>query len=368
MLIVSGGDEVRKFLAMERRGDYDSNSTMSQSRSPRVSVIIPVFNQGDYLSHAVESVLRQSWTDWECVVIDDGSTDATPFVATELAARDDRIKVIRQSNHGLSAARNRGIQESSGEFLQFLDGDDLLASKKLEIQVGYLESNPDVDIVYSDITFFRSEAPLESMWSMGGVLSRSLMVRVRSNESALQSLEHHNIMPVLAALSRRCIVQKAGAFDEGVESHEDHALWLRCAAIGAEFFHLPAAGGLASVRVHGGSMSHDRERMIRGLIQCARAFERRKSAVSWERSSLPLIYEFALGADATIRGRRWVGSRRIWRAASEAREPATRLRWSAYALGSLMLPRLLFGRLVTMPVSERLYELYRRLIPRSGDY
>lgn len=112
---------------------------------PRVSIIIPTFNRPNYLRQAIESVLAQTYPDFEIVVVDDGSTDDTAAVVGSLA--DPRIVYIRQENTGRSAARNRGMQEARGEFIALLDDDDLYLPHKLVNQAAYLDAHPEVDLV-----------------------------------------------------------------------------------------------------------------------------------------------------------------------------------------------------------------------------
>ena len=113
------------------------------------------------IAQALESVRSQTYTDWECIVVDDGSTDNTEDVVASYSKQDPRIRFIRQSNQRQAAARNTGIKNSVGNYVQFLDADDLIEPKKLELQVAYLELHPDVDIVYSGARYFTSEDPQE---------------------------------------------------------------------------------------------------------------------------------------------------------------------------------------------------------------
>ena len=92
---------------------------------PKISIIIPCYNQSLFLSESLESVISQTLSDWECIVVNDGSTDNSLSIANEYACRDQRIKVVSQENSGPSAARNHGVQESHGKFILFLDGDDI---------------------------------------------------------------------------------------------------------------------------------------------------------------------------------------------------------------------------------------------------
>ena len=333
---------------------------------PRVTVIVPAHNYGRYLPHALESVAAQTLAEWECIVVDDGSTDDTAAVAAHYVARDPRFRYLHQQNQGLSAARNSGLAAARGAYIQFLDADDRLAAGKLELHARFLDEHPETDVVYSEVAFFRDDDPTRLMPSIGGKLSRSIMARVHGQPEALARLEHYNIMPVLAALVRRSIIARAGTFDVEARACEDWGFWIRCAVAGARFDYLDAPAPLAAVRSHGASMSRDQRRMIDGLIAIARAFPRSEAARHWTRAErLPLAYEFAHGIEAVERGAHLAGARRIWRAARAASESLTAIRWFVYALAAL-LPRRLFLRVVMTPIPEGPFELYRRIRARVG--
>jgi len=115
-------------------------------RCPRVSVVMPAFNQAKYVGDAVRSVIDQTCSDWELVVVDDGSSDATAAIVEQW--NDARIRVVRQTNSGTSAARNVGIAETTGEYVAFLDGDDLFAPAKLAAHVAFLDRHPHAGLSY----------------------------------------------------------------------------------------------------------------------------------------------------------------------------------------------------------------------------
>lgn len=118
---------------------------------PTVSVIVPTYNSEALLPRALDSVVAQTFDDWEIVLIDDGSTDGTPEVAARYAERlKDRFIYIRQPNCGSSAARNRGIEACTGRFVAFLDADDEFLPSKLERQLGLFDLRPELGFVYSD--------------------------------------------------------------------------------------------------------------------------------------------------------------------------------------------------------------------------
>lgn len=116
-----------------------------------VSVIIPVYNAEKYLAETLESVTSQKYTNWECVLVDDGSTDASMKIINQYTAKDDRIKNCRQKNFGASSARNRGFELSSGEYIHFLDADDVILPDYLEIMVAQSEMAEESTILYSNM-------------------------------------------------------------------------------------------------------------------------------------------------------------------------------------------------------------------------
>ena len=120
---------------------------------PLVSAVIPCYKQGHFLAEAVQSVLGQTVDDLECIVVNDGSPDTTREVAMQLASGDPRVRYIEQVNRGLAAARNRGLGEARGRFIQFLDADDVIAPNKLRIQTDVLRAQPRWAVAYSDYRY-----------------------------------------------------------------------------------------------------------------------------------------------------------------------------------------------------------------------
>ncbi|HKV38097.1 MAG TPA: glycosyltransferase family A protein, partial [Blastocatellia bacterium] len=131
---------------------------------PRVSVIIPAYNTAPFISQSLDSVLSQSFDDIELIVINDGSPD-TPQLESVLGPYMDRIQYIKQENRGLPAARNTGIGRAAGEFLAFLDSDDIWFPDYLEIQVRFLEEHFGVVASITDAVLFGLEGG-ESVWKM----------------------------------------------------------------------------------------------------------------------------------------------------------------------------------------------------------
>ena len=122
--------------------------------TPLVSVIIPCYNQGHFLSETLESVLHQTYNNWECLIVNDGSSDMTHEIASKFVQKDKRFHYIYQENSGVSVARNCGIRHSTGEFLLPLDADDLIDSTYMEKAMRYFEIYPKTKLVYSKADMF----------------------------------------------------------------------------------------------------------------------------------------------------------------------------------------------------------------------
>ena len=319
----------------------------------RVSVIVPAYNYERFIADALESLRAQTFTDWECVIVDDGSTDDTAAVAERFASLDSRIRVLRQSNRGVSAARNTALRSTSAELVQFLDADDRLEPWKLEEQVRFLDAHPETAIVFGNVVYFRTDQPQKALMSQYGKLSKPILDdRVHGADEALQKLQHFNFLHIASALSRRADIDRSGGFVEGMHGGEEYDMWLKCALNGSRFDHWEDARPVAWIRIHEGSASRARGKIVRGTIVGALAFQDPR---------LPLLYEVALGIHERERGQRRAGSRRILDAARRATEPLTALRWRVYGIAALLLPRFAFSRLVELPIPEQALELYRRM-------
>ena len=123
---------------------YPRNSVLS----PQLSVIMPVYNGEKYLAEAIESILAQSFTDFELLIVDDASGDGSAQIIRSYERRDNRIRFIQlEQNMGVADARNRGIAAATGKFITFMDDDDISLPKRLEKQVEFLQSNPDIGAV-----------------------------------------------------------------------------------------------------------------------------------------------------------------------------------------------------------------------------
>jgi glycosyltransferase involved in cell wall biosynthesis len=185
---------------------------------PSISVVIAAYNAAPYLGQALDSVLRQANAPpTEVIVIDDGSTDETPDV---LARYGDAVRTERQTNAGPASARNHGARIARGQWLAFLDADDLWARRKLARQMRRVEADRTIGLVYTDQMSFGNGPP------------RRLSARVTLPEGEIfQALFRRNFITLSSVLMRRSAFQEAGGFCEELMGTEDWDLWLRHAAL-----------------------------------------------------------------------------------------------------------------------------------------
>jgi len=182
---------------------------------PKVSVIIPTYNRSQFVCETVESVLSQTYKDFEIIVIDDGSTDGTKDV---LAHYSDQIKYIYQQNQGVGAARNKGITEARGEYLAFIDDDDLWLPEKLEKQVEYMDNHPDVAFVSTGTYVIDVDGNDVAKWQ-----------KYESSRQTFESLVEDNFIFNLTVLLRKNCFENVGGFDTRLAISQDYDLWLRLA-------------------------------------------------------------------------------------------------------------------------------------------
>ena len=228
----------------------------ASTRTPRVSVVIPSYNYGRYLAAAIESVLAQTYSNVEVIVVDDGSTDDSAEV---LRRYGDRLRCLRQPNGGVSAARNHGIRESSGEFIAFLDADDLWHPEKLERQLP-LFKNPRVGMVHCGVQYVDAEGrPLGTRISdlRGRVLRRMALLRGAGL-----------LGPGSSMVIRRECLDCVGLFETGLTNAED---WDLCRRIACRYEIDAALEPLLLYRLHGAGMHRNVAAFERDVL---RAFER----------------------------------------------------------------------------------------------
>ncbi len=230
---------------------------------PRVSVIIPTYNRADLLGNAIASVLAQSYSDIEVIVADDGSTDHTAEV---VASFDSCVRHLRLPHRGQPAApRNSALAVATGEYIAFLDSDDLFLPNKLALQVPVLDANPQVGLVYSDGYFFSEHPDQPAGHALAGLSTPSGAV--------FGELLRSNFLFMPLVLIRRTLLEKSGGFSEQPDLlvAEDYDLWLRL-SLQTDFQYVP--GDVAAIRLHSNNISGNIWRMRKSILGILQRFDR----------------------------------------------------------------------------------------------
>ena len=200
---------------MGQKSTADTNAPGPKNRScrPMVSIVVPTYNRSRQVCRAIDSVLTQSYRNYELIIVDDGSSDTT---ATRLSEYKDRIHVIRQANQGVSAARNTGIRAAIGEFIALLDSDDQWLPQKLSRQIDFFIDNPGAVICQT-----------EEIWVRNG-----LRVNPKKRHKKYSGMIFEKTLPLClvspsAVMIRKSLFDAVGLFDESLPACEDYDLWLR---------------------------------------------------------------------------------------------------------------------------------------------
>jgi len=222
--------------------------TREDVADPAISVVVPAFNRETTLSVTLDSLLAQTYTAWEAIVVDDGSSDGTAALAERYAARDSRIRVHRQANAGVSGARNRGIELARAAWLFFLDADDWIVPTAFEALTDALAADPEADVAY------------------GGYVRVDDAGREVEPERPKHEADFFPVfartcaMAVHTCLVRAQLVRDVGGFDADLVTCEDWDLWQRIARMGARFVGVPDY--IARYRLRLGSASGRGSRML----------------------------------------------------------------------------------------------------------
>lgn len=212
-----------------------------------VSVIIPAYNAEKYIRVAVESVLSQTYKNYEIIVVDDGSTDDTPQIVQQFG---EAVRYVRQPNQGLSSARNTAIRKSSAEIIALLDADDLWEPNYLEIMIDLFERNPHMGGVYCGYQYINAK---------GETVGRPIAKVVPPDQFRKIVIDQGNWLVPSAVIFRKSVAEEVQLFDKLIGPVADTDLWVRMSNL-ATFAGLPDV--LVKYRCHGGNMSKNPNVMI----------------------------------------------------------------------------------------------------------
>jgi glycosyltransferase involved in cell wall biosynthesis len=248
--------------------------------TPKVSVVVPAYNVSAYLEAALSSVESQSFTGYEVLIVDDGSTDETAQVALTFCRRDSRFQLLQKPNGGLSSARNYGIRHAKGEYIALLDGDDTYHPHKLAVHVEKLDKSLEVGVTYSASRAIRDDGQQTFM---------SLSGKPIVNNILLALLCKNFIGHGSNAVFRRCLIDEVGDFDETLRSSEDIDFWLRIAATESCQFYRESRI-LCYYRVRPSGLSFNVAQMLRSQEQVLKSAYARSPEVV--KPMLPTAYAY----------------------------------------------------------------------------
>ena len=211
---------------------------------PKVSVVLPTYNGAAFLGESITSIVRQSLSSWELIIVDDGSTDSTPEIIQEFVARDSRIRQVRHSeNQNLPIALNTGFLEAKGEYFTWSSDDNVYSQNAFEKLITVLNHRDEIDIVYAD--FDMIDAKGQRMRKIHCLSSQELPIR----------------NGIGACFLYRCSVQdELSGYEESLHCAEDWDFWLRAFIAGFRFYHIRE--NLYSYRDHDGSLTRSHRRLV----------------------------------------------------------------------------------------------------------
>ena len=184
-----------------------------------VSIIIPVYNQEKFLVETLNSVLNQTFSNWECILVNDGSTDNSVAVLQPFLTHDNRFHFINSENRGVSNARNLALQQVKGDYILFLDGDDLIHPEKIQQVLSNFQKNPDLSIVFNTTSYFQDtvENNLYDMKIDGQLLTFNNLILYWGDKI---------ILPIHSAIIKKSLFEGI-EFNSNLTAQEDWLVWLR---------------------------------------------------------------------------------------------------------------------------------------------
>ncbi|WP_439489629.1 glycosyltransferase family 2 protein [Algoriphagus sp.] len=224
--------------------------------SPKVSIIIPSFNYGRFLTELLTNLQSQTFQNWEAILVDDGSTDDTQEQAENFCKLEKRISYFKTDNRGNAAARNIGLSHAIGDFIQFLDADDLLSKDKLYLQVEQAIRLEENMITYTDLAYFMDQCP-DKLYPDFLMTGKEWMPKFDGGGlEVLEMLVRNNFTAISCPLiSRKFILEHNIRFEEGLDSKVDWLFWIECLLANASFRYFGDIRAKTMIRRHDSSIT-----------------------------------------------------------------------------------------------------------------
>ncbi|HDY98805.1 MAG TPA: glycosyltransferase family 2 protein [Pseudomonas sabulinigri] len=233
--------------------------------NPLISIIIPCHNYAHTLTETLNSLKSQTLSNWEAIIINDGSSDNTQEVIDTFTQADKRFIGINQEKKGVSAARNAGINVAKGAYLAFLDADDLFTYQKLEAHKKHFDSNSSIDISYSDCRYFHTSKPEELYLSFDLTNKNWMRKTNNSRENIITELVDRNLFVISSPMIKKSSLSENTKFSIDLKFYEDWLFWLDCAGEGLSFHYCDDQKCSTMIRVHEKSTVQNKEKMFSGI-------------------------------------------------------------------------------------------------------
>jgi|GEM_PF-4611233 len=230
-----------------------------------VSIIIPAYNYGHLIRESLASVVGQTYKSWECIVVNDGSTDNTVEIVETFIKQHPEvsIRLITIANGGTSAAKNAGLKEAKGSLIQFLDADDLLTSNKISCHVEILHRN-NAALVFCRSRFFSGDIRDQyfiQQYPKGYLLEESM-----EGLALIRRLVRNNVFTIAAPLVHKRLLDAVGGFNPSVNQNEDWLLWFKVATLQPTFLFDAEEDVAVDIRIHGISAMRNQAKMALGEV------------------------------------------------------------------------------------------------------
>ena len=297
---------------------------MSEFRVPIVSIVMCAYNAANFINETIDSVLAQTFTDFELIIVNDGSTDHTSKIVKFYT--DPRIVLVEQKNAGPAAARNTAIQHAAGKYLAILDSDDLWLPVYLEKMLGIFQSDPKIDFAYPNAELFGTP-----YWNDKRYMDRD----PSSLPVTLDKLISRECNVFISSIFKREIIAKVGGFDPELKGSEDLDLWFRICQAGYQFTFTTEV--LVKYRKRDDSLSSGSENFYKNVIAAIHKLKRTSSLTIRQQELADQYIKRVEAEDYDSRFHRKFATRNFQAAASDlreviARQPSVKRRLIAFCL------------------------------------
>lgn len=248
----------------------------------KISIIIPCYNQAQYLDESLQSVLEQTYEHWECIIVDDGSPDNTDDIAKEWIKKDTRFKYLHKENGGLSSARNAGLEVANGNFIQFLDADDCLDSRKLELSLEAINPAVENNIIITNFRMF------ECTVNQSSVPYCKLSVEVFTFDKIVYEWENSFSIPIHCGLFEMAFFQYF-RFPEHLKAKEDWIMWISLYKNNCNTFFIDKP--LALYRKHHNSITQSVD-MLSDFIKAYECLKEHLSVEQYQKLTIVLLTRY----------------------------------------------------------------------------